>query len=715
MNPSRGYETFFPKESPYPNQSEAMGEIYDALEQGKDVVFEGACGTGKTLSALVPSLEIARSEDKTVVITTNVHQQMRQFIEEAREIKDIEDVHVSVFRGKSSMCHIDVGYDECDALRDNTIDLVKREKELKEVREDHKDAKDDPDEMRAISERLEELETSVDELKDNSCSYYYSNLTEDNSAFQRWLKSGVRSPDEIKSRAESRGKCGYELVKEGMEGVDLVICNYHHLLNPDIREYFFKWLDRSPEDVIGVFDEAHNLEDAAREHSSRTLTQETLERAEAELAQEGEEEAEELVESFRLSLTDVVRSNLDFGQAEQLTSEWEDIVVELDENVVEDTGYPDEVSRNFLEGSVYSPGELSRRITQAIETASKIDKRYEREYKSGESDTRKECPSLTVFSFMEEYMSNVHESGYLPIAGVRRKDDEVRVRLELYTCIPSQVTRSMFDQLHASVLMSATLRPFDVLERVLVLEETVQLAYGLEYPEENRETLVAELPPLFSRNRDEDETVKEVTRFLNDVIEYSVGNVLLFFPSQSEAQRYHDRVETDAQKLLDRVGESAKEIRESMFKDGKKVVFTYIWGTLTEGVDFPDEAARTVVVLGVGYPYLSDRRRAVEKAYDDEFGDGKGWEYAIEAPTVRKTRQAIGRIIRSPDDYGVRILADSRYSPDRTDWKYSVYDAFPPEEGNEFIRVDPGKIKYALFNFWDRVGIDVEESGMELD
>ncbi|MDY7081396.1 MAG: hypothetical protein SXQ77_03070, partial [Halobacteria archaeon] len=62
------YERYFPKNSPYPNQRDAMGEIHDALEDGRDVVFEGACGTGKTLSALVPSLEHARREDKTVVI-----------------------------------------------------------------------------------------------------------------------------------------------------------------------------------------------------------------------------------------------------------------------------------------------------------------------------------------------------------------------------------------------------------------------------------------------------------------------------------------------------------------------------------------------------------------------------------------------------------------------------------------------------------------------
>jgi len=105
------YMEFFPKPAPYENQRAAMDEIRDALDGGRDVLFEGACGTGKTLAALAPALAHAQAEDKTVVITTNVHQQMRQFVREAREIHDAEPIRAVVFKGKGSMCHIDVDYE----------------------------------------------------------------------------------------------------------------------------------------------------------------------------------------------------------------------------------------------------------------------------------------------------------------------------------------------------------------------------------------------------------------------------------------------------------------------------------------------------------------------------------------------------------------------------------------------------------------------------
>ena len=92
----RDYLSYFPKSSFYTNQLEAMDAIHTALTRKQVVLFEGACGTGKTLSSLAPALHIAKQEKKTVVIATNVHQQMAQFIEEAKEIQKKNNIKVIV-------------------------------------------------------------------------------------------------------------------------------------------------------------------------------------------------------------------------------------------------------------------------------------------------------------------------------------------------------------------------------------------------------------------------------------------------------------------------------------------------------------------------------------------------------------------------------------------------------------------------------------------
>jgi DNA excision repair protein ERCC-2 len=95
---------------------------------------------------------------------------------------------------------------------------------------------------------------------------------------------------------------------------------------------------------------------------------------------------------------------------------------------------------------------------------------------------------------------------------------------------------------------------------------------------------------------------------------------------------------------------------------------------------------------------------AVQDAYATAFGDdeSKGWEYAVEVPTVRKTRQALGRVVRNPQDFGVRVLLDERYTGSNAAdlGDYSVYRSFPEEERSEHIDVRPDKLKYAMLNFY---------------
>jgi len=69
---------------------------------------------------------------------------------------------------------------------------------------------------------------------------------------------------------------------------------------------------------------------------------------------------------------------------------------------------------------------------------------------------------------------------------------------------------------------------------------------------------------------------------------------------------------------------------------------------------------------------------------------------------VRKTRQALGRVVRSPEDFGARILLDARYT-ERAEMEmpdYAVRGSFPPEERSEMIDMEPEKLKFGLLNFY---------------
>ena len=712
MAETNGYMRFFPKPSPYENQREAMDRIHNALARGQDVLFEGACGTGKTLAALAPALAYAREHDKTVVITTNVHQQMRQFIHEAREITRTEPIRTVVFRGKGSMCHIDVGYEECQVLRDDTYEVVDTERDVRQLErrqaellaESREGDEAAADARSAVMDELDALQDELEELREQTvCDRYYANLVGENDEFYRWLFDDVRTPDEIYEYADERGLCGYELLKEGMEGIDLVVCNYHHLLDPVIRTQFFRWLGREPEDVITVFDEAHNVEDAAREHATRTLTENTLDGALDELQEADDprsDDAYNVLAAFQRALVAVYEESLGFGQAERVEGDWEDVPV-----VNEDRR--DELTLRFLQE--YSGRGFHQDLADALDLGAELDERYETAYRNGETNTRRECQTLQAAAFVDSYVEESTAPGRYPVVGVRRDDGSGQVygRAELYTCIPREVTTELFDQVYASVLMSATLRPFDVFTDVLGLENPVTLAFGLQFPESNRRTFAVDSPPLFASERSDPDVQQVVASVLADAIQFTAGNVLAFFPSYSEAERYHARLKgtLDATLYRDKPGVGAEDLRKEFVADVDGALFTSLWGTLAEGVSFDGDDARTVVVVGVPYPHLDDRAEAVQAAYEGAFGDrgrDAGWRYAVEIPTIRKTRQALGRVIRSPEDFGVRVLVDRRYTERaRADMgKYGVHETFPPEERAEMLDVDPEKLKFATLNFY---------------
>jgi DNA excision repair protein ERCC-2 len=320
--------------------------------------------------------------------------------------------------------------------------------------------------------------------------------------------------------------------------------------------------------------------------------------------------------------------------------------------------------------------------------------------------------------------------------------------LTLFNCLPRQALARTFETFAGGVLMSATLEPFDVFREVSGLDALVAgddgsasdgdadggetadapprrvetARYGLAFPAENRASWTVDLPPFTYRNRgapttDYDEMTPTRAAHASALarIARSPGNVLCCLPSYAEAEwaveflrercdkpvlrdRSSDRAETDA--MLGRFFQS----------DGvARVLVTSARGTVTEGVDYDGEKLHTVAVVGVPYANTSTpRMEAVVAAYDRAFGGGDGdgangastaagFEYAVKVPAVRKARQALGRVIRGPDERGTRLLLDRRYRPDAP---RSVDDALADWEREEFETVSPDMLDLAFERFW---------------
>ena len=564
----------------------------------------------------------------------------------------------------------------------------------------------------ALSKELDVAEEKSKELRKRSCDQLYEVLRYDGEAFRQWLFDDVRTPEEVNDYASQKNMCGYELLKRELKHAELVICNFHHVLNSDIFMTLLNWLEKEPQDVIVIFDEAHNIESAARSHSSITITEHTLEKAIAEIEANLDIMPDGGIHNLLKILTsvmqDIYNNRFKFGERERVGRHWYDM------RISDPYERNDMVSGKFLkqaqEVGFGDEAAIQATLSEASAFGAMLDENYREQYKKGLSGVLKRSHIRYAADFLSSYLVLSNNLNYYPVLNVRRDlNDEIYGRIELFTCIPKNVTEPLFDSVFSAVLMSATLRPFDMVKSTLgIARPTCELSYGTSFPEEKRLTLSVSVPPLFAKTRDDPQTLQAVEEVIFDSIEQTEGNVIIFFQSSFEAKRYYGKLESrlSVPVFLDEVGVSSQEIREDFFRmgesGGKAVLVSYLWGTLSEGIDYRDGRGRTVIIVGVGYPALNDRMNAVESAYDHTFGFGAGWEFAVQVPTIRKIRQAMGRVVRSPVDYGVRILLDGRFTSEapKKFGKFSVFEMFPEDERDEFIDVEPEKVKYSLMNFF---------------
>jgi DNA excision repair protein ERCC-2 len=320
----------------------------------------------------------------------------------------------------------------------------------------------------------------------------------------------------------------------------------------------------------------------------------------------------------------------------------------------------------------------------------------------------------------------------------------------MQNCVPGDAIAEQLGAFGGGVLMSATLEPLDVFERVTGLEHlreaedrpVVRRTYGLSFPEANRASFAVAAPKFTYDNRgapgeawsasddasgegpapgagEDNPTRRAYADALREVARQP-GNVLVGMPSYAEAEWAAGVLAAvDKPVLLDEstADDVTQDLKEAFFVGEPKLLVTSLRGTLTEGVDYRGDRLTAAVVCGV--PIIntaSPRTRAIRTAYDREFGDvlareasessrdasasRGGFETALTVPAVRKARQAYGRVIRGPEEVGVRVLLDERYA--RESWN-SVREYLGPDR-EEFQPVSPDMLSLGLDRFWEQHG-----------
>ncbi|WP_345786259.1 ATP-dependent DNA helicase [Halolamina sp.] len=594
---------------------------------------------------------------------------------------------------------------------------------------------------------------------------YLDDLPEDGDPAEAvpfdFTDTGLIDTETLVARSAGHGTCPHSVMGAALGHVEVVIGNYYHAFDPTTAGTFTGAL--VDDSTFVVCDEAHMLEPRVRDLVSDSVGDRTLRDAVSELTRvvqavefddspaqpAGESNdrpgsAAGQTPSDAQTDADLVRGELNesdvkLDELRTLREFCTALREELDRRVkahldIERPGWraelnqladaelplrdpeepaPDEITE-WADDEGYGAGVWSRAEVVGAVVARILN---------SVEDEDAQRAVQPVGRLLNAWYRHDHESYFREIELARTWDETARAdswrraynaRLSLHNCVPSKAIGDRLGKFGGGVLMSATLEPLDVFREVTGLnhlEETgrpvTTRSYGLGFPEANRASFAVDAPKFTYDNRGHPGEANETRRMHAEAaatIAASPGNVLVGMPSYGEAEWMAEELEDRLEKpvLMDSssTDDVTEELKAEFFQGEPKALVTSIRGTLTEGVDYQGDRLAAAVICGV--PIIntaSPRTRAVRTAYDREFGDG--FETALTVPAVRKARQAIGRVIRGPEEVGVRALVDARYA--RDSWN-SVREFLPESEQAEFSPVSPDMLEFGVERFWENHG-----------
>lgn len=539
----------------------------------------------------------------------------------------------------------------------------------------------------------------------------------------------VHDIEDLVKVGQSVKGCSYYAARSMSNDAQLVFCPYNYIINPVIRGA----MEVDIQGAIVIFDEAHNIEDISRDAGSVDIEEDTLDKLQMELEQLCHSDIAIYLPLYEMtqgltSWMEQKKTTLEKRDFQHYVSCWtgDKALQELEEANISKQCFPI----------------LLECATKAIKVYTDLE--ADEPHLSGMSVITLEGLFSSLSYFFSKNGSHMLDYQLALQRTVRKHDRRASGNwthtLSLWCLNPAAVFRDVADLSLSVILTSGTLSPMTSFSSELGVkfETNLEAPHVIDTDSQVWPAIISTGPgnyPLNASYKTADVYAFQdaVGRSLEEIFKIVSGGCLVFFPSYKLMEKlctrwsetgqwsrlkaekplfveskggsqddfeltlkgYYDSIHHDKKPASGRKRRIKKtdlnhfhavdSIQDT--KKGGAALLGVCRGKVSEGIDFSDDNARAVIIVGIPFPNMYDIQVALKKKYNDTFKSskqllgGNEW-YCHQA--FRALNQAAGRCIRHRLDYGAVILLDERFREERnkafiSKWlrkPLRVYDSF---------------------------------------
>lgn len=630
-----GVKVSFPYQ-PYSVQTTYMEKVIESCETSRYALLESPTGTGKTLSLLCSTLSwrLTQKKDHKILYTSRTHSQLNNVVKELK--KTIFKPKLTHLASRANFCLV-------DQIRNMPVGAqVRACKEMRDAR---------------------------------TCMFYNEERITSNSPN---LFNECFDTDEFVEECKKMKICPYMCAQINATKADLILAPYTYVIDPRIRKFmkFDMFMDS-----IMIFDEGHNFLDSC----SDTMTIELYFRVVHDAV-----DVMSRIDGVNFSSTIFTGgTGVDVKVVNSTRATLEALLRGLDNLSNTDPQIMSlfKQQRKNKDDPVVAIQRGAKFIYEFFEQQCNIT--YDQAQTAGNSLD-------SILQHTKELHISVLEEGYLEMTksffevlfpSYKTKQDLYKYIDDYFTiCItnvpsitvlcftPSPGFREIALTLPRTIIItSGTLSPMRTFEQELDHEFPIKLENKHVADPSNIYVGIIDKGMTNKRfqftfvNRGDKGMKKELAQSINSLYNTVPSGILTFFPSFSQMDSYakiiHDENKSRKEIFVEpREGKRLMNVLNSYKKKAVSgaALLAVCRGKMSEGLDFSDEFARCVCVVGIPFPNATDYRVDFKKTWLDRKKKGRGSQWYLEN-AMRAVNQSIGRAIRHKDDFACILLIDERY------------------------------------------------------